>query len=101
MVRLPHGSAGLAIIKSRGGVALVQDPADALHAAMPRSAIAHVTVDAILRCEDLASAIRHQLGPPSGGAMISVSHSSKELAQSMPLLVQGVLLLQQISCATV
>ncbi|MDQ1646036.1 MAG: two-component system, chemotaxis family, protein-glutamate methylesterase/glutaminase, partial [Cryptosporangiaceae bacterium] len=38
------GTAGLASIVRRGGLALVQDPADALHPSMPRSAIEHVEV---------------------------------------------------------
>jgi two-component system chemotaxis response regulator CheB len=41
------GSAGLAVIKSRGGLAVVQDPHDALYAGMPSSALAHVQVDAV------------------------------------------------------
>ena len=41
------GSAGLAVIKSRGGATVVQDPGDALYAGMPSSAIAHVAVDAV------------------------------------------------------
>jgi two-component system chemotaxis response regulator CheB len=51
------GTAGLAIIKEAGGLVLVQDPRDALHPGMPTSAIAHVDVDQVLRCEDLARAI--------------------------------------------
>ncbi|WP_188262871.1 chemotaxis protein CheB [Azospirillum tabaci] len=39
------GTAGLAEIKRRGGIAVVQDPADAQYAGMPRSALDHVAVD--------------------------------------------------------
>ncbi len=42
------GAAGLAVIKSRGGAAVVQDPNEALYAGMPTSAIASVDVDAIV-----------------------------------------------------
>jgi two-component system chemotaxis response regulator CheB len=41
------GSAGLAVIKAHGGVAVVQDPDDALYGGMPANAIAHAPVDAI------------------------------------------------------
>jgi chemotaxis response regulator CheB len=39
------GSAGLWQIKKRGGIAIAQDPDDALWPAMPRSAIASVAID--------------------------------------------------------
>ncbi len=42
------GSAGLAFIKSRGGLAVVQDPKEAMYAGMPASALANVVVDAIV-----------------------------------------------------
>jgi two-component system chemotaxis response regulator CheB len=39
---LDDGTAGLASIKERGGIALVQDPATAAYSGMPESALAHV-----------------------------------------------------------
>src|SRR5439155_4907489 len=54
---LDDGTAGLAVIKMRGGATLVQDPQDALYPAMPSSAIEFVGPDRVLRASELADAI--------------------------------------------
>jgi two-component system chemotaxis response regulator CheB len=51
------GTAGLAVIKARGGGAIVQDPADALYPGMPANAIAHVPVDVVVPSNRVAAAI--------------------------------------------
>lgn len=42
---LDDGAAGLAMVKRQGGLAIVQDPDDALFPSMPRSAMSQVAVD--------------------------------------------------------
>lgn len=51
------GTAGLAVIKSCGGIAIVQDPAEAMYPGMPSSALAHVSVDAVVPSEQVAATI--------------------------------------------
>lgn len=51
------GTAGLAVIKAEGGMALVQDPAEAIYPGMPASAIGAVAVDVVATSEQMASAI--------------------------------------------
>ena len=47
------GAAGLACIKERGGVALIQDPAGAARRTMPDAAIAATVADAILPLDEI------------------------------------------------
>jgi two-component system, chemotaxis family, protein-glutamate methylesterase/glutaminase len=60
------GTAGMMAIKARRGIALVQDPDEALYPAMPLSAIAHVTPDAVLPVAQMAAWILEQ-GPGTDG----------------------------------
>jgi two-component system chemotaxis response regulator CheB len=47
------GAAGLALIKERGGVAIVQEPASSMRRTMPDAAIAATKADAILPLEEI------------------------------------------------
>lgn len=51
---LDDGTAGLMAIKNKGGVAIAQDPQEALYDSMPRSAIENVKVDCILPVSEMA-----------------------------------------------
>jgi len=54
---LDDGAAGLVAIKQQGGVAIVQDPDDALYSGMPLSAIENVEVDYILPASEIAAVL--------------------------------------------
>lgn len=51
---LYDGTQGLIEIKQQGGMAIVQDPQEAVVSSMPQSAIKHVAVDYILSSADMA-----------------------------------------------
>ncbi|MFB0487992.1 two-component system chemotaxis response regulator CheB [Methylobacterium sp. OAE515] len=65
---LNDGTAGLDAIKRCGGLALVQDPADAIADEMPRSALSTLEVDLTLSAtrigDVLADLVRDPAGPP-------------------------------------
>jgi two-component system chemotaxis response regulator CheB len=61
---LDDSSAGLADIQRQGGVAIVQDPQEALYAGMPRSAIVNVPVDHVLRLAALGATLERLAREP-------------------------------------
>jgi two-component system chemotaxis response regulator CheB len=65
---LDDGAAGLAAIKDRGGVAVVQDPQDAVFASMPRSALRAVQADHVLPVSEIAAVLARTVPMPAGPA---------------------------------
>ena len=59
------GAAGLAEIKRRGGVAVVQDPAGAVKRSMPDAAIAATVADAVLPLEEIGKFVHGLCLPPA------------------------------------
>jgi two-component system chemotaxis response regulator CheB len=54
---LDDGVAGLASISARGGVVMVQDPADALYPSMPEHALRQVDADFVLAAADMGETL--------------------------------------------
>lgn len=59
---LDDGTAGMAAIKSRGGLALVQSPHDAVYSGMPDSVLQHVEVDHVAPVAELGPLIARRVG---------------------------------------
>lgn len=57
------GAAGLARIKRRGGLAIVQSPQSAQAASMPQAAMDATTVDHVLSLHEIAPFLNHLIGP--------------------------------------
>lgn len=56
---LDDGASGLYAIKERGGIAVVQDPLDALHPSMPMAAMRAVEVDYCVPIIEMAALLAH------------------------------------------
>jgi two-component system, chemotaxis family, protein-glutamate methylesterase/glutaminase len=61
---LDDGTAGMQAIKQRGGVAVVQDPAEALYPGMPRSVVENVAVDYCLPLDEIAPLLARLASEP-------------------------------------
>jgi two-component system, chemotaxis family, protein-glutamate methylesterase/glutaminase len=62
---LDDGAAGLAAIKGHGGVAVVQDPDEAVCPGMPRAAVDAVQPDAVLPIAEIAPYLTRLVGQPA------------------------------------
>jgi two-component system chemotaxis response regulator CheB len=68
---LDDGTSGLVAVKRCGGIAIVQDPDDAAFAEMPRTAIANVEVDHVLRIDEMPEVIARLVDEPAEAALVA------------------------------
>jgi two-component system chemotaxis response regulator CheB len=61
---LDDGTAGLQAVKQAGGIAIVQDPHDAVEASMPASALAHCAVDHCVSLADMPALLARLVASP-------------------------------------
>ena len=80
--RLDDGTAGLKAIKQCGGVTVVQDPAEAEHPGMPRSALQTVAVDHCLPLEGIAAHL-HRLVTASAPPVKASTPAAADLAHEV------------------
>ncbi len=77
---LDDGTAGLLAIKRRGGLAVVQQPADARYPGMPQSALEHVVVDYALPVAETGSVLARLAAEP---AQQQIGRPSKDLDEEI------------------
>jgi two-component system chemotaxis response regulator CheB len=75
---LDDGTSGLLAIKRRGGIAVVQDPDDAMFAPMPQSAIDHVNVDHVVKLGRMGSLLSELAREPVPEEVHAVSDDAKK-----------------------
>jgi two-component system chemotaxis response regulator CheB len=63
---LDDGAVGLMLVKQMGGIAIVQDPTDALYPGMPSSALEQVEVDHVVPVRDMAALLERLVREPAG-----------------------------------
>ncbi|MEA5451816.1 chemotaxis protein CheB [Leptolyngbya sp. CCNP1308] len=75
---LDDGTHGLQAVKSQGGIALVQDPAETMFRSMPANAIARVAVDQVLPLATLAKQIVALVGGNEGESALTTEQPEPE-----------------------
>lgn len=86
---LDDGTAGLAIVKARGGTTIAQDPEEALFSGMPRSAIENVEVDYILKVAEIADFLQKCADLPIDAGEQEEPVTEAALAQCMSVAARG------------
>ena len=84
---LSDGAAGLEAIKMRGGVAITQDPEEALYSGMPRSALEQVAVDYTLPITEIAATLTRLASDPALPGRIEANGTENDMEDrlaSMP-----------------
>jgi two-component system chemotaxis response regulator CheB len=82
---LDCGTAGLISVKARGGIAVVQEPEEAVAKDMPRSAIAHAPIDRVLPLAEIGPTIvRLTRQPASVPSVVPTSSGLFELEGDEP-----------------
>ncbi|GLV54738.1 chemotaxis protein CheB [Dictyobacter sp. S3.2.2.5] len=79
---LDDGTSGLFTIKQKRGLAVVQDPQEALYSSMPRSALAHVDVDYVLPLHEIAPLLTRLANEHRDGEDLRATDPSQDECQA-------------------
>jgi two-component system chemotaxis response regulator CheB len=82
---LDDGTAGLWAVRDRGGLAVVQDPADALVTGMPASALAEVGADEVAPAAELGALLGRLVRGPAGAVRASSADDAAQLAREVAM----------------
>jgi two-component system chemotaxis response regulator CheB len=77
---LDDGTAGMMAVKRGGGVAVVQDPEEALFSGMPRSALEHAAVDYSVPVAEVGPLLARLAAEPAAGAAPDLSPDEEKEA---------------------
>jgi two-component system chemotaxis response regulator CheB len=77
---LDDGAAGLRTIRARGGIGVVQDPDDAQHASMPRSAISAANPEHVLPVAAMPALLVELVGAEVGDPQAGASQPDRDAA---------------------
>jgi two-component system chemotaxis response regulator CheB len=77
---LDDGTTGLLSIKLRAGLAVVQDPQDALFDSMPRSALQHVEVDHVLPAAEIGPVVARAARLRAQSAEVTLEREEDDMA---------------------
>jgi two-component system chemotaxis response regulator CheB len=82
---LDDGTAGLQAIKSAGGIAVVQDPADAMEPSMPTSALRHVDVDHSVPLVEMPALLARLVSSQAGKRTTDMTESRRRMSHEQAL----------------
>lgn len=80
---LDDGTAGLQAVKQRGGVAIAQEPGEALYSGMPHSACENVGVDWVLPVSEIAAVLVRLANEPVGEEPAGAVSKDMEIESDM------------------
>jgi two-component system chemotaxis response regulator CheB len=87
---LYDGTSGLLAIKARGGIAIVQDPQEAVCSSMPRSALENVGADHVVRSDELAALLESLVASPPAPSTLLRGPSPLVLEHDIEIARDGV-----------